>query len=75
MFRLADSNQSEVQNTLQTMQAARRHGQLPIELIRRDGATQNGASQSAEPPAKPVPPVGIQSPPMPPLEPPNTDHN
>jgi Flp pilus assembly protein TadD len=70
MIRLADSNQSEVQATLQIMQTARRRGPEPVELIRRDG----GAG-SAEPPAKPVPPVGIQAPPMPPLAPPSSDHN
>ena len=62
MFRLANNNQSEVQTTLQTMQTARRQGQQPIELIHRDEGTGN-----AELPAKPVPPVGIQGPPMPPL--------
>lgn len=70
MFRLANNNQSEVQSALQTMQAARRRGQLPIELIRRDA----GAG-TTEPPAKPVPPVGIQGPPMPPLQPPTPDNH
>ncbi|MGH9495336.1 MAG: tetratricopeptide repeat protein, partial [Candidatus Sulfotelmatobacter sp.] len=70
MTRLADSNQSEVQTTLQTMQAARRHGSLPIELIHRDNP-----SISLEPVTKPVPPVGIQAPPMPPLPPPGPQRN
>jgi Flp pilus assembly protein TadD len=70
MIQLAGSNQSEVQTTLQTMQAARRRGQQPIELIHRDGGTGN-----TEPPTKPVPPVGIQPPPMPPLPPPTYEHN
>jgi Flp pilus assembly protein TadD len=69
MIRLADGNQSEVQTTLQTMQTARRRGPLPIELIRRDGVS------SSDPSPKPVPPVGIQGPPMPPLQPPDPEHN
>lgn len=63
---LADNNQSSVETTLKTMQAARRHGNQPVELIPRGNAPANTQ------PATPVPPVEMQPPPMPALPPPTT---
>lgn len=66
---LADQNQSSVESTLKAMQQARRRARSPVELIRRDAAP-----QTVEPP-KPVPPVGVQAPPLPALPPPGSDQN
>jgi Flp pilus assembly protein TadD len=65
---LADNNESSVEGTLKTMQETRRRENHPVELKRRDGST---ASDNQE--AKPVPPVGVQAPSMPPLPPPSSD--
>jgi len=63
---LANNNQSSVETTLKTMQAVRRRGNQPVELIPRENAP------AATQPATPVPPVGMQPPPMPALPPPTT---
>jgi Flp pilus assembly protein TadD len=65
---VADNNQSTVESTLKTMQATRRRSNQPIELIRRDGTTPANTQS-----ATPVPPVGMQPPPMPALPPPSPD--
>ena len=64
---LADDNQLDVEGTLKAMQETRRRAHQPIELLRRD--TTSGVSE----PAGPVPPVGIQGPPLPALPPPGSD--
>lgn len=65
---VADNNQSTVESTLKTMQATRRRSNQPIELIRRDGTTPANTQSTT-----PVPPVGMQPPPMPALPPPSPD--
>jgi len=61
---LANNNQSSVETTLKAMQAVRRRGNQPVELIPRENAP------ATTQPAIPVPPVGMQPPPMPALPPP-----
>ena len=63
---LADDNQVDVESTLKAMQETRRRAHQPIELLRRD--TTSGISE----PTAPVPPVGIQAPPLPALPPPGS---
>jgi Flp pilus assembly protein TadD len=67
---LADNNESSVEGTLKTMQAAKRRENHPVELKKRDGSSANDS-----PEAKPVPPVGVQAPSMPALPPPNPDQD
>jgi Flp pilus assembly protein TadD len=67
---LADNNESSVEGTLKTMQAAKRRENHPVELKKRDGSSAND-----NPEAKPVPPVGVQAPSMPALPPPNPDQD
>jgi tetratricopeptide (TPR) repeat protein len=64
---LADDNQLDVESALKAMQETRRRANKPIELLRRD--TTSGISE----PTAPVPPVGIQGPPLPALPPPGSD--
>jgi Flp pilus assembly protein TadD len=64
---LADNNEVNVESTLKAMQATRRRAGRPVELMRRDNS---GIDQED---ATPVPPVGVQSPPLPALPPPNSD--
>jgi Flp pilus assembly protein TadD len=62
---LADDNQSSVESAVKGMQEARRRENHPVELKKRDGSPASDA--------KPVPPVGVPAPSMPPLPPPNSD--
>jgi Flp pilus assembly protein TadD len=70
---LADGNQVGVASTMKAMQQARRRSGKPIELLRRDGTPASGSPADEQ--SKPVPPVGIQAPSLPPLPPPNPDRN
>ena len=65
---VADDNQSSVEGRLRALQARRRRSQEPIELMRR-----NPTSGSSEQNASPVPPVGVQPPPLPALPPPGSE--
>jgi Flp pilus assembly protein TadD len=67
---LADVNQADVESTLKAVQEAKRRANRPIELKRRD-------SLSATPPedSTPVPPIGVQSPKLPPLPPPSSEQD
>jgi Flp pilus assembly protein TadD len=71
---VADDNQESVESSMNAMQQARRRAGKPIELLRRDGTPANGAPANTAP-EKPVPPIGIQAPSLPPLPPPSPDHN
>jgi Flp pilus assembly protein TadD len=69
---LADDNQSDVEATLKAVQERKRRAQRPIELKRRDGSSVNSSvnnsvnsSMSNMPQAAPVPPIGMQAPPLP----------
>lgn len=66
---LADQNQVSVESSLKAMQQQRRRANNPVELIPR-----NVPSESSEP-ARPVPPVGVQGPPLPALQPPGSQQN
>jgi len=66
---LADENQVSVESTLKAMQQARRRTHNAVELIRRD------APSGDNEPAKPVPPIGVQPPPLPALPPPDSEQN
>ena len=66
---LADENQVSVEATLRALQESRRREQNAVELIPRGASSEHGT------PAKPVPPVGIQAPPLPALPPPGSDQN
>lgn len=66
---LADQNQVSVESSLKAMQQQRRRAHNPVELIPR-----NVPSESSEP-ARPVPPVGVQGPPLPALQPPGSQQN
>jgi Flp pilus assembly protein TadD len=68
--KLADANQSDVEATLKAIQEMKRHAQRPIELKRRDAV-----SASSEQDATPVPPIGVQTPALPALPPPNSEPN
>jgi Flp pilus assembly protein TadD len=73
---LADDNQHGVESELQTMQAARRRAaHQPVELIRRDSGAPGQLQEKDQPQEKPVPPVGVQPPPLPTLPPPDSDRN
>jgi Flp pilus assembly protein TadD len=67
---LADDNEGGVEGTLKAMQEQKRRENHPVELKRRDGSSASDGSE-----AKPVPPVGVQAPPMPALPPPNSDQD
>jgi Flp pilus assembly protein TadD len=67
---LADQNMSNMKMTLKTAQEKRRRSIEPVELIPRN-SPRNGTGSDA----KPVPPVGIQAPPVPPLPPPGDEQN
>jgi Flp pilus assembly protein TadD len=69
-----EDNQESVESSMNAMQQARRRAGKPIELLRRDGTPANGAPANTAP-EKPVPPIGIQAPSLPPLPPPSPDHN
>lgn len=64
---LADVNQVDVESTLKAVQAAKRRANRPIELKRRDGLPVTIEQES-----KPVPPISVESPKLPPLPPPNS---
>ncbi|HEY6337576.1 MAG TPA: hypothetical protein VIW68_03700 [Candidatus Sulfotelmatobacter sp.] len=64
--RLADSNQLDVEATLKAVQESKRRAGRPIELKTRD------AVSPGEQDATPVPPIGVQSPALPPLPLPNS---
>jgi tetratricopeptide (TPR) repeat protein len=66
---LADENQVSVESSLKAMQQQRRRANNPVELIPR-----NAPSENSEP-ARPVPPVGVQGPPLPALPPPGSQQN
>lgn len=66
---LADVNQTDVESTLKAVQAAKRRANRPIELKRRDSIS--GSAQESTP----VPAIGVQSPKLPPLPPPDSDQN
>jgi Flp pilus assembly protein TadD len=68
---VADDNHVGASSAMQAMQQARRRSGSPIELLRRDGTPATTAPE----PAKPVPPVGIQPPPLPALPPPDSEQN
>lgn len=64
---LAVQNQVDVESTLKAMQQARRRANNAVDLIRRDATPQGNE------PATPVPPVGVQAPPLPALPPPGAE--
>lgn len=66
---LADHNQVGVESTLKAMQLERRQTNSPVELIHRNAPSGDNA------PARPVPPVGVQPPPLPALPPPGSQQN
>jgi Flp pilus assembly protein TadD len=66
---MADENQVGVETSLKAIQQARRRANNPVGLVRRD------ASPESSEPAKPVPPVGVQPPPLPALPPPGSEQD
>lgn len=66
---LADHNQVGVESTLKAMQLERRRTSSPVELIPRNVPSGDNA------PDRPVPPVGVQAPPLPALPPPGSEPN
>ena len=65
--RLADDNQADVEATLTAIQEAKRRAQRPIGFKHRDGTP-----ASSDQDATPVPPIGVQTPSLPALPPPNS---
>lgn len=59
---LAVTNEVDVEATLKVVQEVKRRAGRPIELKRRDGLPANSEND-----ATPVPPIGVQSPTLPPL--------
>lgn len=65
--RVADDNQVDIETTLKTMQEEKRRANRPIELVHRIGI-----SEIKEDDERPLPPVGVEAPSLPPLPPPGS---